>query len=94
MVKKTKLAGQPKRPMTAYFMWMNEEGRAMVKGKNPGASITEVAKKCGEEWREMDGNCCVLSMSSSPVLCTVEGLHPIPISGFSLALYVLFASPI
>jgi len=27
----------------------------MVKGKNPKASITEVAKKCGEEWREMDG---------------------------------------
>ena len=55
MVKKTKLAGQPKRPMTGYFMWMNEEGRAMVKGKNPEASITEVAKKCGEAWREMDG---------------------------------------
>jgi hypothetical protein len=55
MVKKTKLAGQPKRPMTAYFLWMNEEGRALVKGKNPEASITEVAKKCGEEWREMDG---------------------------------------
>jgi len=60
MVKKTnRLEGQPKRPMTAYFLWMNEEGRAMVKGKNPKASITEVAKKCGEEWREMDGNLCV-----------------------------------
>eukprot|EP00092_Neocalanus_flemingeri_P026649 GFUD01028890.1.p1 GENE.GFUD01028890.1~~GFUD01028890.1.p1 ORF type:complete len:129 (-),score=56.59 GFUD01028890.1:158-544(-) len=56
MVKKTnRLEGQPKRPMTAYFLWMNEEGRAMVKGKNSGASITEVAKKCGEMWREMDG---------------------------------------
>ena len=54
-VKTNRLEGQPKRPMTAYFLWMNEEGRAMVKGKNPKASITEVAKKCGEEWREMDG---------------------------------------
>ena len=25
--KKTKLAGQPKKPMSAYFLWMNEEGR-------------------------------------------------------------------
>ena len=25
--KKSKLPGQPKKPMTAYFMWMNEEGR-------------------------------------------------------------------
>merc|ERR1719186_2002042 len=32
---------------------MNEEGRAMVKEKNPGAALTEVAKKCGEEWRAL-----------------------------------------
>ena len=25
--KKTKLPGQPKKPMTAYFLWLNEEGR-------------------------------------------------------------------
>merc|ERR1712183_986743 len=41
------------RPMSAYFLWMNEEGRAMVKEKNPGAAITEVSKKCGEEWRAL-----------------------------------------
>ena len=26
----------------------------MVKEKNPEAPITEVAKKCGEEWRALD----------------------------------------
>ena len=25
--KKTKLPGQPKKPMSAYFLWLNEEGR-------------------------------------------------------------------
>ena len=53
MVKAVKAEGQPKRPMSAYFLWMNEVGRASVKEKNPGASITEVSKKCGEEWRAM-----------------------------------------
>eukprot|EP00092_Neocalanus_flemingeri_P027473 GFUD01029799.1.p1 GENE.GFUD01029799.1~~GFUD01029799.1.p1 ORF type:complete len:112 (+),score=37.36 GFUD01029799.1:3-338(+) len=51
MVKAVRAEGQPKRPMSAYFLWMNEEGRAMVKKQNPDAPITEVSKKCGEEWR-------------------------------------------
>eukprot|EP00091_Calanus_sinicus_P005819 TRINITY_DN16333_c0_g1_i5.p2 TRINITY_DN16333_c0_g1~~TRINITY_DN16333_c0_g1_i5.p2 ORF type:complete len:107 (-),score=35.82 TRINITY_DN16333_c0_g1_i5:124-444(-) len=54
MVKAVKAEGQPKRPMSAYFLWMNEVGRASVKAKNPDASITEVSKKCGEEWRALD----------------------------------------
>jgi len=29
--KKTKLPGQPKKPMSAYFMWLNAEGRERVK---------------------------------------------------------------
>ena len=29
--KKTKLPGQPKKPMSAYFMWLNEEGRESIK---------------------------------------------------------------
>eukprot|EP00091_Calanus_sinicus_P013163 TRINITY_DN29289_c0_g1_i1.p1 TRINITY_DN29289_c0_g1~~TRINITY_DN29289_c0_g1_i1.p1 ORF type:complete len:107 (-),score=42.02 TRINITY_DN29289_c0_g1_i1:140-460(-) len=53
MVKAVKAEGQPKRPMSAYFLWMNDIGRAGVKEKNPGASITEVSKKCGEEWRAL-----------------------------------------
>lgn len=51
--KMTKLPGQPKRPMSAYFMWLNEEGREKIKADNPGISITEVSKKGGELWKEM-----------------------------------------
>lgn len=29
--KKTKLPGEPKRPMSAYFLWLNEEGRDQLK---------------------------------------------------------------
>merc|ERR1712153_51371 len=53
MVKQAKAEGQPKRPMSAYFLWMNTEGRAMVKKNNPDAPITEISKKCGEEWRSL-----------------------------------------
>mgnify|MGYP001410851424 CR=1 FL=1 len=34
---KANLADKPKRPMSAYFLWMNGEGRADVKKKNPAA---------------------------------------------------------
>ena len=53
MVKSVKAEGQPKRPMSTYFLWMNEVGRASVKAKNPDAPITEISKKCGEEWRAL-----------------------------------------
>lgn len=51
--KKTKLPGQPKKPMSAYFMWLNAEGRERVKEENPGISLTDQSKKAGEIWREM-----------------------------------------
>ncbi len=50
--KKTRLPGQPKRPMSAYFIWMNEN-REKIKSANPGMSITEVGKKAGELWKAM-----------------------------------------
>merc|ERR1711983_199177 len=51
--KLTKLPGQPKKPMSAYFMWMNEEGRDKIKEDNPSFSVTDIGKKSGEMWREM-----------------------------------------
>ena len=53
---KSKLADKPKRPMSAYFLWMNEVGRSDVKKKNPDASITEVSKACGAAWANIDGS--------------------------------------
>lgn len=52
--KKTKLPGQPKKPMSAYFLWLNSEGREKIKEENPGIIVTEVSKKAGELWAEID----------------------------------------
>jgi len=52
--KKTKLPGQPKKPLSAYFMWLNTEGREKIKTDDPSASVTEVAKKAGEMWQSID----------------------------------------
>jgi len=50
--KKVKDETKPKRPMSGYFLWLNEN-RENIKKDNPGISITEVSKKAGELWREM-----------------------------------------
>lgn len=42
----------PKRPMTAYMLWMNEI-RAQIKEENPGISVTELSKKAGEMWKNV-----------------------------------------
>ena len=44
--------GQPKRALSAYFIWLNEN-RGKIKSENPGISFTEISKKGGELWREL-----------------------------------------
>jgi len=39
----------PKRPLSAYFLWLNEH-RQQIKDENPGISLTDIAKKGGEMW--------------------------------------------
>merc|ERR1719458_1139015 len=51
-----KLPGQPKRPMSAYFLWLNSEGRDKIKEENPGLGVTEVSKKAGEMWAKIDSD--------------------------------------
>jgi len=43
---------KPKRPQSAYFLWLNEN-RARIKEEFPGISITELSKKAGEMWKEV-----------------------------------------
>jgi hypothetical protein len=50
----TKLPGQPKRYMSAYFIWMNGS-REEINKKYPNMSVSEFAKKAGEIWKGMDG---------------------------------------
>ncbi|XP_061786346.1 FACT complex subunit SSRP1a [Nerophis lumbriciformis] len=50
--KKQRDKGGPKRPMSAYMLWLNSS-RERIKSENPGISITEISKKAGEMWRQL-----------------------------------------
>nr|XP_027194676.1 FACT complex subunit SSRP1-like [Dermatophagoides pteronyssinus] len=50
--KKKKDDNRPKRPQSAFFIWMNEN-RERIKKDNPGLSLTEISKKAGDLWKEM-----------------------------------------
>lgn len=50
--KKEKDANKPKRPPTAFMLWLNN-ARESIKAENPGINVTEIAKKGGEMWREL-----------------------------------------
>lgn len=44
------MAEKPKRPLSAYMLWLNEH-REEIKKENPGIKVTEIAKRGGELWR-------------------------------------------
>ena len=48
----TKLPGQPKKNQSAYFLWMNTN-REKIKKDFPGLSMTDMSKKAGELWRDL-----------------------------------------
>ncbi|KOX75987.1 FACT complex subunit Ssrp1 [Melipona quadrifasciata] len=50
--KKEKDANKPKRPQSAFMMWLNSN-REKIKAENAGIAVTEIAKKGGEMWREL-----------------------------------------
>ncbi|GBP33762.1 FACT complex subunit Ssrp1 [Eumeta japonica] len=50
--KREKDANAPKRPATAFMMWLNENRKKIVE-ENPGIKVTEIAKKGGELWRDL-----------------------------------------
>lgn len=50
--KKKKDPNAPKQPLSAYFLFSQEE-RDKVKNENPNYSICEVAKELGKRWAEM-----------------------------------------
>lgn len=52
-VKKERDSQKPKRPQSAYFIWLNEH-REVIKKENPGISITEISKVAGQKWRTME----------------------------------------
>uniref|UniRef100_G3MKK5 FACT complex subunit SSRP1 n=1 Tax=Amblyomma maculatum TaxID=34609 RepID=G3MKK5_AMBMU len=50
--KKERDANKPKRPPSAYFLWL-AENRDKIKKDNPSFSITDVTKRAGELWKEV-----------------------------------------
>ncbi|XP_013787241.2 FACT complex subunit Ssrp1-like [Limulus polyphemus] len=50
--KKERDENKPKRPQSAYLLWLNEN-REAIKKENPGISITEITKKGGDMWKEL-----------------------------------------
>jgi len=50
--KKERDENKPKRPPSAFMLWLSST-RDSIKADNPGLSITDIAKKGGEMWREL-----------------------------------------
>ncbi|XP_065090770.1 high mobility group protein D [Ochlerotatus camptorhynchus] len=46
------MAEKPKRPLSAYMLWLNS-AREGIKKESPGIKVTEIAKRGGELWRGM-----------------------------------------
>ncbi|KAL3270320.1 hypothetical protein HHI36_009371 [Cryptolaemus montrouzieri] len=51
--KKVQDKDKPKRPQTAFMLWLNEN-RSKIKSKNPDMKVTEIAKEGGRLWRELE----------------------------------------
>ncbi|KAK3535989.1 hypothetical protein QTP70_023737 [Hemibagrus guttatus] len=51
--KKVKDAGAPKRPMSAYMLWLNAN-RERIKSEYPGISVTDISRRAGEMWKQID----------------------------------------
>jgi len=50
--KKIKDPNEPKRPLSAFFLFSNEK-RMSVKAENPDFSVGEIGRKLGEMWRNL-----------------------------------------
>ena len=48
--KKAKDPNAPKRPLSAYFIWLKENREAI---KKPGMSVTDVSKAAGVQWNAL-----------------------------------------
>ena len=51
--KKTKDPNRPKKPLTAYFMYLKDH-RAEIKEQNPDAKVTEITKIASDLWKSAD----------------------------------------
>jgi hypothetical protein len=52
---KDKDPNAPKRPMTAYFLFLNDR-REAIKSSNPNIKVTEVTKEAAHQWNNAEPN--------------------------------------
>lgn len=51
--KKVKDSNKPKKPMTAYFLFL-ADNREQIKKENPDVKVTEITKIASKQWKEAD----------------------------------------
>ena len=69
--KLTRLPGQPKKNQSAYFLWMNHN-REQIKKDYPGLSMTDMTKKAGELWRDLQDKTVSRIIYQVPIIsCTL-----------------------
>ena len=49
---KKRKKGQPKRALSAFFIWMNSN-RQKIKEEHPGLSLADFGRKAGELWKDL-----------------------------------------
>merc|ERR1712098_793610 len=44
---------KPKRPLSAYMLWVNDKARESIRKSNPEMKMTEVIRECGSKWQSL-----------------------------------------
>lgn len=72
-VKKAKDPNAPKRAMSAFFFWMQENRERL---KKPGMGVADVAKAAGLEWAQLaDKSVCSLHLSLRSIHSACKSLR-------------------
>jgi len=54
-VKKVVDPNRPKRPSTAYFLWLSDNRKAIAKSLGDSAGVTQIASEAGKRWKALSG---------------------------------------
>lgn len=64
----------PKRPQSAYFLWFNAN-REELKKDNPDISITDLSKKAGEVWKQLEDTDKTVSVCVKKIRITINKMN-------------------
>lgn len=75
--KKGKDPNAPKRPLSAYMLWLNAN-RDKIRADSPGMSVTDVSKKAGELWKGMSKE--KKEVGNELIMITFYGCGSVPVT--------------